>query len=173
MNAIGAYALPVMAGIIIFAGLVNRVPIFDSFLSGAGDGLKTAVKILPSLIGLITAVEMFQASGALDVLTMALAPVANLIGIKAEVLPLFLIHPISGGGATAMMTNILTQYGVESTVGRIAAVMCGSAETTFYAVAIYYGSVGIKKTRHTIAVALLADYVAAVASGIAVALIFG
>lgn len=116
---------------------------------------------------------MFQASGALDVLTMALAPVANLIGIKAEVLPLFLIHPISGGGATAMMTNILTQYGVESTVGRIAAVMCGSAETTFYAVAIYYGSVGIKKTRHTIAVALLADYVAAVASGIAVALIFG
>ena len=173
MEMIGIYALPVMAGIIIFFGFVNRVPIFDSFTTGAGDGMKTAVKILPSLVGLITAVEMFQASGALDVITMALAPVSKAIGIPSEVLPLFLMHPVSGGGATAIMTNLLTQYGADSFIGRVAAVLCGSSETTFYAVAIYFGSCGVKKTRHTIAVALIADYVAAVFSTLAVRLLFG
>ncbi len=173
MTLIGAFAMPVLVFLIIFSALAKGVPVFDSFLSGAGEGISTLVSILPSLVGLITAVEMFKASGALDVLTAALEPVARWIGLPGETMPLFLLHPISGGGATAVFKSILGDFGPDSYIGRVASVMCGASETTFYAVTVYYGSCGVKKIRHTLLAALTADFVASAMSGVAVRLIFG
>lgn len=173
MTLIGAFAMPVLVFLIIFVALAKGVPVFDSFLNGAGEGVSTLLSILPSLVGLITAVEMFKASGALDVLTAALAPVSRWMGLPSETMPLFLLHPISGGGATAVLKSILGDFGPDTYIGRIASVMCGASETTLYAVTIYYGSCGVKKIRHTLFAALTADFVAAVMSGIAVRLIFG
>lgn len=170
MAEIGNYALPIMIFAIIASGLIQKVPVFDTFLSGAADGIKTAVTILPTLVGLITAVTMFKASGALDLLTAAVEPAASFLGLPGEVIPLMLIHPISGGGATAVLTDIFTRYGPDSTIGRIASVLCGSGETTFYAVTVYYGSCGIRNIRHTLPAALTADFAVAVLSGIGVRL---
>ncbi len=171
MALVSAFAMPALIFLILFFGLVKRVPVYDSFLSGAGEGISTLVSILPSLVGLITAVEMFKASGALDVLTAALEPVSALLGLPGETVPLLLLHPISGGGATAVFRTILEEVGPDSYVGQVASVMCGASETTFYAVTVYYGSCGIKKIRHTLLCALTADLVASVMSGVAVRLV--
>ena len=173
MTLVGAFAMPVLIFVIIFSALVKGIPVYDSFLSGAGEGISTLLSILPSLVGLITAVEMFKASGALDVLTAALEPFSNWLGLPSETVPLFLLHPISGGGATAVFKSILEDVGPDSYVGRVASVMCGASETTFYAVTVYYGSCGVKKIRHTLFAALVADLVASVMSGVAVRLVLG
>ena len=157
MRTIGAFILPaVMAGIVLF-GLFKRVNIFDTFIEGARNGLESGIKILPSLVGLITAVTMFKASGALDVLLSVFEPVVDLISVPGEVLPLAILRPVSGGGALAIFENILQNCGPDSIAGRIASVMMGSSETTFYCISLYYGSIGIRKTRYTIPVALLSD----------------
>ena len=168
MSEIGDFALPVMIFLIVAYGLAVGIPVFDVFLAGAKEGLKTMVTVLPTLVGLITAVTMFQASGAMDLLNGPVAPVASLLGLPVEVIPLMLIHPVSGGGATAILTDIFERFGPDSIVGRIASVMCGSGETTLYAVTVYYGSVGVRSIGHTLPVALLADFAVAVLSGIAV-----
>lgn len=173
ISVVGAFAMPMLVFVILFVALAKGVPVYDSFLSGAGEGVSTLLTILPSLVGLITAVEMFKASGALDVLTTALEPVSGWMGLPSETVPLVLLHPISGGGATAMLKSILSDYGPDSYIGRVASVMCGASETTFYAVTVYYGSCGVKKIRHTLLAALLADYVASVTSGVAVRMLFG
>jgi len=172
MNALGTYAIPVLVAGILFLGIIKRVPVFDTFLEGAGDGIKILVGILPSLIGLITAVEMFQASGALEIFTKALNPVAALLHIPPEVMPMAILRPISGGGSVALLDNILKASGPDSLAGRTASVMCGSSETTFYTVAVYYGSIGISKTRYTLCAALVADGAAVFFSSLAVRLLF-
>ncbi len=148
------------------------MPLFDTFLVGAKEGFSSAIAILPSLVGLIMAVTMLNASGALDMLSSFLAPVANLLGLPSQVMPLMLIKPVSGSGATAILTQIFQNNGTESFVGRVASVMSGSTETTFYAIAVYYGAVGIKKTRHTIPAALTADLTACVISALTIRLFF-
>lgn len=170
MAEIGNYALPVMIFFILSHGILRRVPVFDVFLTGAAEGLKTVVKILPTLVGLITAVAMFKASGAMDLLTAAIRPAAAFLGLPGEVIPLMLIHPVSGGGATALLSDLLNRFGPDSYIGRVASVLCGSGETTFYAVTVYYGSCGVKSIRHTLPAALAADFAVAVLSGIGVRL---
>ena len=172
IGQIGAYGVPVAVGIIILSGLLRRVEIFNVFLEGAGDGLKVMLHLAPSLIGLITAVEMFKASGALELLTGFLTPAADFLRIPSGALPLFLLRPVSGGGAIAILSKILTDYGPDSLTGRTAAVMCGSSETTFYTVTVYYGAAGIKILRHTLAAALIADFSAMIFSSLAVKLFF-
>jgi spore maturation protein B len=172
MNELGAYAVPVIVGLIILCGLLRRVEVFNSFLEGAGDGLKVILALVPSLIGLITAVEMFKASGALEALTSALTPAADFLRIPPGTLPLFLLRPVSGGGSIAILNRILNAHGPDSLTGRTAAVMCGSSETTFYTVTVYFGSIGVKKLRHTVAVALIADFTAMIVSSLAVKLLF-
>lgn len=161
---IGNYVLPVVIAIIILHGLLNGVNLFDSFLEGAKKGLQAAIKILPSLVGLITVVSMFKASGALDVLLMVIKPLAELIGIPGDVMPLAILRPVSGGGSLALFESILQQHGPDSVIGRIASVMMGSSETTFYAISIYFGSVGIRKTRQAVPAALLADLTGCIVS---------
>ena len=171
--SLGTYFVPLLAAMIIVSGLIKKQPVFDVFALGAKDGIKTAFKILPSIIGLVTAVEMFKASGALDLISRLLSPVGGLLGIPEPVLPLALIHPVSGSGATAVLTSIFETSGPDSFAGRVASVICGSGETTFYAIMIYFGSTSVKKIRHTVFVALAADFTAMIASAAAVKWFFG
>ena len=173
MDKLGTYAVPVTVGLIVLFGLIRRVPVFDAFMSGAKEGLKSSVSILPPLVGLITAVTMLKASGALDLFSAAAAPVAHLLGIPVQVVPLTLLRPISGSGSLAFVSKILEDNGPDSFAGRVASVIMGSTETTFYAIAVYFGSVGIKRTRHTIPAALAADATGFIMSVVAVGLIFG
>jgi spore maturation protein B len=172
VDKLGTYAVPVVILCIVLFGLARHVPLFDTFLDGAKEGLHSAVSILPSLIGLIMAVTMFSASGALDLLSSFLAPAASALGLPAQVMPLVLIKPVSGSGSTAILTQIFKSAGPDSFVGRVASVMSGATETTFYAIAVYFGAVDIRKTRHTIPAALTGDLTAVVVSALAVRLFF-
>lgn len=170
MDRLGVYAIPATVFLIVVFGLIRHVPIFDTFLAGAKEGLSSTFAILPSLVGLMMAVAMLNASGALDMLSSFFAPVASFLGLPSQVMPLALIKPVSGSGATAILTQIYQNFGTESFIGRVASVMSGSTETTFYAIAVYYGAVNIKKTRHTIPAALTADFTAVIVSALAVRL---
>ena len=170
MMNIGTYAVPVIICFILVYGYLHGVRVFDVFLEGAKEGIQVSMSILPALIALVTAVGMFKASGGLDVLSYALAPVANLLGIPREVIPLVLLRPISGSGAMVIFTDIIKTYGPDSFVGRVASVMQGSTETTFSTVALYYGAAKIKNTRHTIPAALCGDLTGFVMSALLVRL---
>lgn len=132
---------------------------YSILLSGAADGLKLLTTILPSLVLLLTAVNMLRVSGAARIIGTALSPVFSFFGIPPECALLVLIRPISGSAALAVGTELMTRYGVDSIVGRTAAVMLGSTETTFYTISVYFGAAGIRKTRYTLPAALLADFV--------------
>ena len=132
---------------------------FGILLDGAADGLKLLITLIPTLILLLTAVTMLRASGAMEAVSGFLAPVFRFMGIPPETAMLVLIRPISGSAALAVGAELMAQYGVDSLVGRTAAVMLGSTETTFYTISVYFGAAGIKKTRHTLPAALFADFV--------------
>lgn len=149
--------IPAIMLIILTAGLLKKVPVFSCFTDGAKEGLKTMYSIAPSLIGLITAIGMFKASGALDILTSVLLPITEFLGIPKEAAPLFFLKPISGSGSLAMLNQIVADNGADSPTAKIAAVMTGSTETTFYCIAVYYGATNIKKTGYTVPCALLGD----------------
>ena len=158
---------------ILLMGFLRGIPVFDAFLEGAREGLKASISILPTLVGLMTAVAMLSASGALDLISGLLAPVIRFLHLPQEVIPLALIKPFSGSGATAILTSIYAECGPDSFAGRVASVLAGSTETTFYAAAVYFGSVGVRRTRHTIPAAVIGDLTACVISALAVRLFFG
>ncbi len=173
MESLNFYIVPGIIAAILVSGLLNGVKVFDVFLEGAKEGLFTAVKILPSLIGLMTAVGMFKASGALDLLANALDPVSVIMGLPKEVMPLAILRPISGSGGMVLFKDILATHGPDSFIGRVASVMQGSSETTFYTIAIYYGAASVTKTRHTLPAAIGADIAGFVFSSLAVIWFFG
>ncbi len=173
MKTAGAIVLPLVVAAIVGFGLFKGVKIFDCFLEGAKEGLVTVKNILPSIVGLVVAVSMLKASGGLDIIVKVLSPVSKITGIPEEIMPLAVLNPISGGGALSMYELILKDYGPDSYLGRVASVMMGATETTFYAIAVYYGSVGIKKTRHTVIAGLMADFTSFVASAWTVRMFFG
>lgn len=146
----------IIAGISIWA-LAHKTDVFAAMTAGAADGLKTVARILPALIALLSAVYMLRASGAIDALTGLAAPLLARIGIPAECAPLMLLRPVSGSGALAVASELIEIHGADSLIGRTAAVMMGATETTFYVIAVYFGAVGIKKSRHAIPAALCAD----------------
>lgn len=151
------YIVPALLLLASALALRKRENAYDLLLSGAADGLKLLITLIPALILLLTAVTMLRASGAIDFLSAFLAPVFQFFGIPPETAMLVLIRPISGSAALAVGADLMQQYGVDSLIGRTAAVMLGSTETTFYTVSVYFGAAGIKKTRYTIPAALLAD----------------
>ena len=132
---------------------------YDLLITGASDGLKLMVNILPVLVVLMTAISMLRASGGAEMLSGLLSPVFSSFGIPPETALLVLIRPISGSAALAVGAELMAQFGVDSPVGRTAAVMLGSTETTFYTISVYFGAAGIKNTRYTILAALFADFV--------------
>lgn len=165
--------IPIFIGIVIVLGIVKKVPLFDAFAAGAKDGLRTLYNIAPTLAGLIVAVEMLKASGAMDMLCDFVEPLAEMLGFPKDIVPMVLLRPVSGGGSTALLTNIYKEYGPDSFAGKVASVLAGSTETTFYAVAVYFGSVNIKKVRHTLVAALAADFTAAVMAVLTVRIMLG
>ena len=164
--------VPVLLSVTAAVGLGRGVNVYDTLVDGAREGLSVSVKILPSLVGLLTAVYMFRTSGAMDFLGQLLSPVLELAGIPPETAALLFIRPVSGGGALAVGSDLIAQYGPDSYIGRVAAVMLGSTETTFYTIAVYFGSAGIRKTRYTIPAALAAGLTGFVAAAFAVRLFF-
>lgn len=153
------YMIPAILLIATTAALRKKENAYDILLSGASEGLKLLVSILPALILLLTAVHMLRASGAVEMLSSLLSPLFSFLGIPPETAILVLIRPISGSAALAVGADLMTEYGVDSLVGRTAAVMLGSTETTFYTISVYFGAAGIKKTRYCIPAALFADAV--------------
>lgn len=146
--------------------------VYGALTEGAADGLRTVKRILPSLLGLLPCVYALRASGAMELLTALLSPVLRAAGIPAETAPLLLIRPFSGSAALAVGGELMARYGVDSPVGRTAAVMLGSTETTFYVLSVYFGAAGIKKSRHAPAAALCADAVGFLAAAWSVRLFF-
>ena len=157
MNLISSLVVPVLLAFVGICALCHQVDLYPALLRGAKEGLAVAVKILPPIVVLLAAVYAFRASGAMDSLVSAISPVTKFLGIPSECAPLALIRPLSGSAALATGTEIIQTYGVESTIGRTAAVMLGASESTFYVIAVYFGALGIKKTRYAIPAALIAD----------------
>lgn len=151
------YIVPLLLLIAAVLTLRKKENAYDLLLQGAGDGLNILRSIVPSLIALLTAVSMLRASGAVELLSRILAPIFTFFGIPSETAILVLIRPLSGSAALAVGADLMAHYGPDSLVGRTAAIMLGSTETTFYTVSVYFGAAGIKKTRYTLPAALLAD----------------
>ena len=165
--------VPVLLCFTACYALGKRVDVYTALTRGAEEGLNVLVHILPSLIALLTAVYMFRASGAMEYLGALLAPALERVGIPPEVAPLLFIRPISGSGALAVGSELMATYGPDSYIGRVAAVMLVSSETTFYTIAVYFGAAGIRDTRYAIPAALCADLCGFVAASWAVRLFFG
>ncbi|MCH5353282.1 MAG: spore maturation protein [Acutalibacter sp.] len=157
MAQVGAAAMPVIIGIIVLYGFLKNVDVFDTFLEGAKEGITSSLQILPTLIGLIVAVSMVRASGLLEMLCSLAEPLTKAVGISPEILPLAILRPISGSGSSAYTLSILQQFGPDSETGKIASVLASSTETTFYAIAVYFGACQYKKLRYTVPAALLGD----------------
>lgn len=164
MEKITSFIMPVAVLLIIGFGLFKGIKVFDCFLTGVRKGLDSAINLLPALTALVMGVTMLRESGALSVITKLLEPIADISGIPADVLPLAVLSPISGSGSLTMYEQILKNLGPDSFEGRVASIIMGSTETTFYAVTVYYGSVGIKKNGCTVPASLLADITSFVVS---------
>ena len=168
MAELGSYAVPAAVFLFLFSALCTRAPAFETFTTGAAEGLRSTIELLPTLVGLIMAVYMLRASGAFDILAWMLRPVTEALSIPADLVPLMLLRPVSGSGASAYVAMLLQQYGPDSELGRMASVLASSTDTTFYAASIYLGSVGMKKSGWILPAALLGDLTAAVVTVAAV-----
>lgn len=155
--------LSFVVGIPCYAGL-KKINVFDAFVTGAKQGFETSISIMPYLIAMMVAIGMLRASGFFDLLNQLLGPVLIAIGMPPELLPLAIIRPFSGSASTGIMAELIHQYGGNSMIGKTAATIMGSTETTFYVIAVYFGAVGIKRTRHAIPAGLLADLAGIIAS---------
>lgn len=152
------YIVPLLLLVSSVLALKKKENAYDLLLDGAAEGLRLLVTLIPTLILLLTSITMLRASGAMEYISKFLSPVFSFFGIPPETALLVLIRPFSGSAALAAGTELMTQYGPDSLIGRTAAIMLGSTETTFYAISVYFGAAGIKKTRYTIPAALIADF---------------
>jgi spore maturation protein B len=173
INLLSYFIIPlILVGFPLY-GLYKRVPVYESFVEGAREGFQVAVRIIPYLVAILFAIAMFRASGAMDALTRVLEPVLGLIGFPAEVLPMAIIRPLTGSGSAGLVVDMVNRYGEDSIFVKMAAVMFGSTETTFYVIAVYFGAVNIKKTRHAVPAGLTADVAAMIFAVWTVRLLFG
>ncbi|WP_425262759.1 spore maturation protein [Paenibacillus thermotolerans] len=159
MNTISAWAIPVLIVFIPLYAAYKKVPVYESFTEGAKDGFETAIRIIPHLVGMMTAISIFRASGAMDMLINLVKPLVVPLGIPPEVLPLGILRPITGAGSLAYATDLIKQYGPDSFIARIAATVQGSTDTTLYVITVYFGAVGIRKAGYALRVGLFSDAV--------------
>lgn len=164
IETLSVWIIPLMIAIIPLWAIYKRVPIYETFVNGAKEGVGVGLRIIPYLVAILVAIGMFRASGAIDLLAEWLDPVLSLIGMPADVLPLAIVRPLSGSGALGIAGEIANEYGGDSYMARLAAVMTGSSETTLYVIAVYFGAVGITNVRHALAAGLIADLVATLAA---------
>ena len=159
LNLISLWALPlIIVGVLTF-GVFKKVPVYEVFTDGAKDGFRVAIKILPYLVAIIVGISMFRASGAIEMLVNVLNPLLVRLNVPSDTIPLMLIRSLSGSGALGVFSDIANNLGPDSYATKLAAVMLGSSETTFYVLAVYFGSVGIVKIRYALVVGLLADLI--------------
>ena len=168
-----AMVVPLTLALVAVWGMVKRVDVYGALVDGAGEGLNLMVKLIPAMVTLMTAVSMLRASGVLEAVGQLLAPVLTRLGVPPETVPLLLVRPVSGSAALGLGAELMARYGPNSTVGRTAAVMLGSTETTFYTIAVYFGAVGVTRTRYAVPAALWADLVGFIAAAWSVRLLFG
>ena len=157
LNFLSLYLIPLVVFLVPLYAILKKVPIYTTFTDGAKEGFSTAIMIIPYLTAMLCAIGMFRASGAMDWLVSLLDPITSIVGLPGEVLPMGIMRSLSGGGAQGLCADLLEQFGTQSQIGRIASVAFGSTETTFYVLAVYFGSVGVQKTRYTLPGALLAS----------------
>lgn len=173
ISVVSLWLIPILIGSILVYGTLKQVPTYESFVEGGKEGIKIAVAIIPYLVGMLVAITVFRASGALDFLMEQIGPWLRTIGIPAEIVPLAIIRPISGTAALGMTSDLIATYGPDSFVGRLAAVLQGSTDTTFYVLTVYFGAVGIKKMGDALKVGLWADLVGIIIAITVVVFIFG
>jgi len=165
-------AIPLIVSAVVAVAAIRKVKVYEEFVEGAKDGFTTAVRIIPYLVAMLVAIGMFRASGAMDILTKAISPVTNAIGFPSELMPLAIIRNLSGSGSLGLMTDIMKTHGPDSFLGRLSGAMMGSHETTFYVLAVYFGAVNIKRTRHAALAGIFSDVVALIMSVILVKWLF-
>ena len=168
-----AWMLPMVVAVLVMYGWTRGVRVYDSLVTGARQGFEVAVRIIPYLVAILVVVGMFRASGGIELITTLLSPFTALIGLPAEALPMAILRPLTGSGAYAVMAEIMTAEGPDSVVGYMVSTFQGSTETTFYTLAVYYGAVGIRRTRHTVPACLLADTAGILGAVFIVNLMFG
>jgi len=167
ISEISRWAIPLLLLVIPVFAYWRKVPVYESFVTGAEDGFKTGVRILPFLVGMLVSIRVFVDSGALELLARLIQPALSRFGLSqdlAALIPLAVMRPLSGSGALGVATQLIQQYGPDSLVGRLASTLQGSTDTTFFVLTVYFGSVGIRKYRYALKLGLLADLVGLVAS---------
>lgn len=173
LQFISTWSIPAMLVGIPAYGYLRGVRVYEAFVEGAKDGFWIGVQIIPYLVAILAAITAFRESGAMDLVVGLAEPVLRYAGMPGEVLPLALIRPLSGGGAFGVMADLVRQHGPDSLIGRMATVMQGSTDTTFYILTVYFGSVGIRASRHALPVGLIADAVGILTSVVLVRALFG
>lgn len=166
VNYISTIAVPVVIIIIVIYEIADKKKVYDIFVEGATEGMSIVIKIFPTLLGIFLAVGVLRSSGLLEIITRAVSIFTNRVGFPSEVMPLAMLRPISGSASLAVATDIMKTYGVDSKIGLITSTIMGSTETTFYTIAIYTGSIGVKKIRFVLVAALIADFVGMLTSAI-------
>tara|TARA_B110000014_G_scaffold99004_1_gene68064 strand:- start:1184 stop:1696 length:513 start_codon:yes stop_codon:yes gene_type:complete len=167
------WSIPIIIAALVTYGWVRQVAIYESLVEGAKEGFQVALRIIPFLVAILVLIGMFRSSGALDVLVGFLAPLTAFVGMPAEVLPLAVLRPFSGSGSFAIAAETMQAHGPDSLIGYMSGTFTGSTETTFYTLAVYYGAIGIRNTRHTVPACLAADVTGILAATFIVNLLFG
>ncbi|MBS4007960.1 MAG: spore maturation protein [Clostridium sp.] len=172
-DSVAAWIIPSFIFVILVYAMLRKVDVFDTFVEGAEEGFATSVKLIPFLVAMLVAIGLLRSSGALDLFITLLTPLLVSFNIPDEVVPLAIMRPLSGSGALAITTEILTNSGPDSFVGRVASTMQGSTDTTLFILTLYFGSVGIRRTRHVLPVGLLADLTGFIAAITVCRIVFG
>lgn len=172
VTLISLWIIPITIGLILIYATIKKVPTYEVFVEGGKEGIQIAFSIIPYLVGMLVAITVFRASGALEFFLTLLKPILEMIGVPAEIVPLAIIRPISGTAALGMTTDLISTYGPDSFIGRLASTMQGSTDTTLYILTVYFGAVGIKKMGDALKVGLLADLIGITASIVIVSLVF-
>jgi spore maturation protein B len=172
-GTMAAWVIPVFLFTALVYAFVKRIDVFDTFVEGAQDGFSTSIKLIPFLVGMLAAIGVLRASGALDIFIAAVTPLLTRLNIPGDVVPLAIMRPISGSAALGITAEILQSRGPDSMLGRIASTMQGSTDTTLFVLTVYFGSVGIRRTRHALAAGLLADLAGFLAAITVCNMVFG
>jgi spore maturation protein SpmB/uncharacterized integral membrane protein len=173
VGAVSLLSIPFLLSAIPLFATLRRVKVYEEFVDGAKEGFDVAIRIIPYLVAMLVAVGMFRAAGGIDLLSRALSPVLNVIGFPTDLLPMVLVRPLSGSGSLGFFTELVKNFGPDSLIARMAGTIYGSTETTFYVLAVYFGSVAVKRTRHALLAGLTADFTSVVVAVIVCRLVFG
>ncbi|QSS98517.1 spore maturation protein [Pontibacillus sp. ALD_SL1] len=173
LTTVSTWMIPLIILLVLVVGTIKQVPTYETFVEGGKEGIKMAVSLLPFLLGMMVAIAIFRASGAMEAIVGLFSPLLQLVGVPSDIVPLALVRPISGTAALGMTTEIIGTHGPDSFLGRLASTMQGSTDTTLYIITVYFGAVGIKRMGDALKVGLIADFIGIIASIIVVSIVFG